>query len=310
MPFSITPPKTHQEELDILVKLGFPTNPFNSQVSSIEQVWEKVEELDKIRQNLPYPIDGMVVKLNDNVITERLGFVGKTPRTWSAVKFAAEEVTTRLLNISWSVGRTGKVTPVADLEAVQLAGTTVQRASLHNYKEVIDQDLHALDTVVIRKAGDIIPEVINILTNLRHIEAQKLIPPTKCPTCETELTLTDTGIDLMCPNQTGCKTQIVKRLAYFCQRNLGNILGLSEKQIEKFVDEYGIHDVADLYDLPWDKIRLLEGFGEKSVQNLQESIKKSKQIADFKFLAGLGIDGIGPEVAKLVCEKLGEKYIT
>jgi len=306
MPLTITPPKTHQEELDILVKLGFPTNPFNSQVSSIEQVWQKVEELDKIRAELPYPIDGMVVKLNDNATTERLGFVGKTPRSWSAVKFAAEEVTTRLLNISWSVGRTGKVTPVADLEAVQLAGTTVQRASLHNYKEVIDQDLHSLDTVVIRKAGDIIPEVINILTNLRHNEAQKLIPPTKCPTCETELTLTETGIDLMCPNQTGCKTQIVKRLAYFCQRNLGNISGLSEKQIEKFVDEYGIHDVADLYNLPWDKIRQLEGFGEKSVQNLQESIEKSKQIADFKFLAGLGIDGIGPEVAKLVCEKLGE----
>ena len=309
MPLAITPPKTHQDELDILVKLGFPTNPFNSKVSSIEQVWQKVEELDKIRSSLPYPIDGLVVKLNDNNITEELGFVGKTPRTWSAVKFAAEEVTTRLLKISWSVGRTGKVTPVADLEAVKLAGTTVQRASLHNYKEVLDQDLHALDTVVIRKAGDIIPEVINILSNLRHLEAQKLIPPTKCPTCETELILTETGIDLMCPNQTGCKTQIVKRMAYFCQRSLANISGLSEKQIEKFVDEYGIHDVADLYDLPWDKIRLLEGFGEKSVQNLQQSIQKSKQIADFKFLAGLGIDGIGPEVAKLVCEKLGETKV-
>jgi DNA ligase (NAD+) len=310
MSLSLTPPKTHQEELDTLVKLGFPTNPFNSKVSSIAEVWQKVEELDKIREDLPYPIDGMVVKLNDNIVTERLGFVGKTPRTWSAVKFAAEETTTRLLNISWSVGRTGKVTPVADLEAVQLAGTTVQRASLHNYKEVIDQNLHALDTVVIRKAGDIIPEVINILTNLRHHDAKIFNPPSKCPACETTLTLTETGIDLMCPNQTGCKTQIVKRLAYFCQRNLGNITGLSEKQIEKFVDEFGVHDVADLYDLPWDKIKEMEGFGEKSVQNLQSSIQKSKQIADFKFLAGLGIDGIGPEVAKLVCEKLGEKHIT
>jgi DNA ligase (NAD+) len=306
MPTSITPPKTHQEELDLLVKLGFPTNPFNSRVNSIQEVWQKSVELDQQRDGLPYPIDGLVVKLDDNEITNQLGVVGKTPRTWSAIKFAAEEVTTKLLDISWSVGRTGKVTPVAELEAVQLAGTTVQKASLHNYKEVIENDLHFEDTLVVRKAGDIIPEVIDILSNLRHPEAQKISPPTHCPSCNAELGLTDTGIDLICTNSLNCKTQIVKRMAYFCQRNLGNITGLSEKQIEKFVDEFGIHDIADLYDLPWDKIKEMEGFGEKSVQNLKDSIDKSRQIADFKFLAGLGIDGIGPEVAKLVCEKLGE----
>ena len=306
MPIAITPPKTHQEELDLLVKLGFPTNPFNSKVKSIQEVWQKSIELDQQRDDLPYPIDGLVVKLDDNEITNQLGVVGKTPRTWCAIKFAAEEVTTKLLDISWSVGRTGKVTPVAELEAVQLAGTTVQKASLHNYKEVLENDLHFQDTLVIRKAGDIIPEVINILSNLRHAEAQKIIPPTNCPSCNSKLGFSDTGIDLICTNSLNCKTQIVKRMAYFCQRNLGNISGLSEKQIEKFVDEFGIHDIADLYDLPWDKIKEMEGFGEKSVQNLKESIDKSRAIADFKFLAGLGIDGIGPEVAKLVCEKLGE----
>jgi DNA ligase (NAD+) len=300
----IEPPKTHQEELDILQSLGFPTNPFNSSVSSLEQIWEKVQELDTERSSLPYPIDGLVIKLNDNQITADLGVVGKTPRTWSAVKFAAEEVSTRLLGISWSVGRTGKVTPVADLEAVQLAGTTVQRASLHNYKEVLDQDLHKFDTVIVRKAGDIIPEVIQVLSNLRHSEAEKLTPPTLCPSCESKLDFTSTGIDLICRNTTNCKTQIVKRMAYFCQRNLGNITGLSEKQIEKFVTEFGISDVADLYDLPWNKIEVLEGFGEKSVQNLKDSIEKSKNIVDYKFLAGLGIDGIGVEVAKLVVGRM------
>ncbi len=300
----IKQPQTHQGELDLLKELGFPINPFNSKVDSLAAVWQKSVELDQEREKLPYPIDGLVVKLNHSDITQSLGVVGKTLRTWCAIKFPAQEVTTRLLDISWSVGRTGKVTPVADLEAVALAGTTVQRASLHNYKEVLENDLHKFDTVVIRKAGDIIPEVVNILVNLRDKDAKKLVFPETCPSCGAALDFTETGIDLICKNSGDCPTQIIKRLAYFCQRNLGNITGLSEKQIERFVVEFGVHDIADLYALPWDKIKDMDGFGDKSVEKLQLAIEKSKGIADYRFLAGLGIDGIGPEVAKLICEKL------
>jgi len=299
-------PKLHSQELELLIEMGFPINPLNKTVSSLNEVWNESLKLDKQREDLPYPIDGLVVKLNDNEMVSSLGVVGKTPRAWCAIKFAAEEVATRLINVSWSVGRTGKVTPVAELESVQLAGTTVQRASLHNFKEVADNDLHQLDTVVIRKAGDIIPEVIQILSNLRHVDAEKVFIPNKCPSCGENLEFTETKIDLICKNSDQCRTQIVKQLAYFCQRNLGNITGLSEKQIERFVEEFGISNIADLYDLRWDKIQNMDGFGEKSVQNLKESLEKSRKIQDFKFLAGLGIDGIGPEVAKLICELISD----
>ncbi|GAB4146514.1 MAG: hypothetical protein OHK0017_07080 [Patescibacteria group bacterium] len=298
--------KFHQQELDFLKQQGFPINPFNTTAQNLDEVWEQAKKVENVRQSLPYPIDGLVVKLNDNETMQNLGVVGKTPRAWSAIKFAAEEVTTRLLNISWQVGRTGRVSPVADLEPVELAGTTVKRATLHNYKEVIETELHFHDTLVIRKAGDIIPEVLQVLTNLRVQEAELFVPPTECPACGVKLELSSTGVDLICLNTQNCKPQIVKRLAYFCQRNLGNITGLSEKQLEKFVDEFGIHDIADLYALPWEKIREMEGFGNKSVQNLQESVEKSKHILDYKFLAGLGIDGIGPEVAKLICDRINQ----
>jgi DNA ligase (NAD+) len=296
--------ETHQAELDFLKTQNFPTNPFNTTATNLEQVWENAQKLEKTRSNLPYPIDGMVVKLNDNDLVEKIGVVGKTPRGWCAIKFAAEEVTTKILDITWQVGRTGKISPVAELEPVELAGTTVKRATLHNFKEVVDTEFHAGDTVVIRKAGDIIPEVLQILKNLRPQNSSLFCPPERCPACQTVLVESATGVDLICPNADDCKPQIVKRLAYFCQRNLGNIAGLSEKQIEKFVDKFGIRDIADLYNLPWSKISEMERFGEKSVENLQNSIEVSKQIADYKFLAGLGIDGVGLEVAKLICETI------
>lgn len=300
----ITTFATHQQELDFLKAQGFPINPFNQASNSLIEVWDIVAKLETKRESLPYPIDGLVVKLNDNQVVEQLGVVGKTPRGWCAVKFAAEEVTTRIVNIIWNVGRTSKITPVANLEPIELAGTTVKRATLHNYKEALAKDLHFHDTLIIRKAGDIIPEVVQILPNLRELDAIKFEAPTHCPACNTPVILSPTNVDLMCPNTTTCSPQIVKRLSYFTQRSIGNITGLSDKQLEKFVIEYGISDIGDLYDLPWDKIRELEGFGDKSVDKLQQSIEKSKHIQDFKFLAGLGIDGIGPEVAKLICSLL------
>ena len=295
---------THQEELDFLSKNNFPINPYNSIQSSLEDIWETATKLEKNRNNLFYPIDGLVVKLNDNHILESVGVVGKTPRAWCAIKFSPEEVSTQIESITWQVGRTGKVTPVANLSPVNLMGSIVKRASLHNFKEVQESELHFQDTVIIRKAGDIIPEVVKIMPNLRHLEA-KIIPiPENCPSCTLELQKSKTDVDLYCSNVYNCPDQVVARLSYFCQRNMGNIVGLSEKNILKFMQEFNIKDVPDLYKLPWDKIQNMEGYGLKSVENLQKSVENSKTIADYKFLAGLGLEGVGVEVSKLIVEQI------
>ena len=298
---------THQEELDFLRIQGFPTNPYNSTKISLEEIWHTAKKVEHDRILLPYPIDGLVVKLNNNSLMEKLGIVGKTPRAWCAIKFAPEEVSTHLIDIVWQVGRTGKVTPVAKLNPVKLMGTIVKKASLHNYKEVSESDLHFNDTVIIRKAGDIIPEVINILKNLRQDKSNPIECPSKCPSCQTILEITSTGVDLFCPNAMECSDQIVGKLSYYCQRNLANIVGLSEKNLHKFMEKNYIKDIPDLYNLPWDEIKSMEGFGNKSIENLQKSIQNSKQISDYKFLAGLGIEGVGSEVAKLIIEQLYDK---
>lgn len=305
---------THKQELEFLEKLGFPTNPYNTEADTLEEVWEIASKIDKEKSDLAYPIDGLVVKLNDNDLVEKLGVVGKTPRGWCAIKFKAQEVTTKIVGITWQVGRTGRVTPVADLEAVEVGGTTVKRATLHNFKEFCDKDMCFNDTLVIRKAGEIIPEVVNVLENLRleNHPHPKLPYPRLCPSCDTELKKSSTDIDLVCPNQEHCPAQVVGRLSYFCQRNIGNITGLSEKQIEKFVEKFGMSDIPDIFDLPFEEIQTMEGFGKKSIENLQLSINKAREIPDYRFLAGLGIEGIGVENAKLICEKLwsvtGEEF--
>ncbi len=295
---------THQDELNFLQAQGFPINPYNSVQNSLENIWEIATKLQQDRNSLPYPIDGLVVKLDDNKIVEQVGVVGKTPRAWCAIKFPPEEIATKLEDVIWQVGRTGKVTPVASLQPINLMGTVVKKASLHNFKEVNELQLHYHDTVVVRKAGDIIPEVVDILVNLRLPESKLISIPQFCPSCNSQLSKTATEVDLICLNSVNCKDQIVGRLSYYCQRNLGNITGLSEKQIEKFMNEFGVKDIPDLYNLPWEKIEVLEGFGKKSVENLQKSVENSRSIADYKFLAGLGIEGVGVEIAKLIAEQI------
>jgi DNA ligase (NAD+) len=154
---------THQDELDFLIQLGFQVNPLNQSSQDLQSAWQIAQNIIETRENLNYPIDGLVVKIDNNELYEKLGVVGKTPRTWCAIKFPADEVTTKVLGITWQVGRSGRITPVAELEPVELNGTSVKRASLHNYKEVVDLGLEIGDLVVIRKAGDIIPEVLSVV---------------------------------------------------------------------------------------------------------------------------------------------------
>ncbi len=299
--------QTHLQELDFLQHLGFTVNPLNSNANNVDEIWDQGQKLYKQKDSLTYPIDGLVVKTNNLQDVKIAGVVGKTPRAWSAVKFAPQEVTTQIIGVSWQIGRTGKVTPVADLQPVELSGTTVKRATLHNFKEFIDSDLHSGDSVVVRKAGEIIPEVIHILTHLRKENSESFTAPLICPECSSELEKSITGIDVFCLNSQRCPIQIKERLSYFCSRNIGNISGLSDKQIERFIELYQVFDIYDLYTLPFDKIGELDGFGEKSVTNLQTSIQNSREISDYKFLAGLSIDGVGPEVAKLICQKIVDK---
>lgn len=296
--------ETHTQELEYLKKLGFAINPLNSTADNLNQIWEKAQELETKKDELNYPIDGLVVKLNDLKLVETLGVVGKTNRGWSAIKFKAEEVTTTLLGVTWQVGRSGKITPVVDLEAVEVSGSVVKRATLHNYKEFLDSNLVLEDTLVIRKAGEIIPEVVQVLTNLRKPQNSKFLAPEICPSCFQKLEITETEIDLFCPNIDHCPAQVAGRMNYYTSRNLGNIPGLSDKIIEKLIEKFEISDIADLYDLPFEKIQELEGFGQKSVENMQKSVQNSRKIKAYKFLAGLGIDGIGPEVSKLIISSL------
>jgi DNA ligase (NAD+) len=300
-------PETHQEELEILNKLGFLVNPYNQKTNSLKDIWNIKLALSKEKNSLNYPIDGLVIKINDNKLNKKLGYIGKTPRSWCAVKFESTEVSTKIKKVIWQIGRTGKITPVADLLAVKLAGTTVQRATLHNYKEFLEKNLYENDTLIIRKAGEIIPEVVKVLVNLRISKSQKLNFPRNCTSCHSTLIVSDTGVDLFCPNIQNCPDQILLRLSYFCKRNIANITGLSEKTLKKIIQKFEIKDIYDIYKIDLQKISEMEGFGKKSIENLEKSIENSKILKDYKFLTGLSLEGIGLEVAKLICEKLQQK---
>ena len=299
--------ESHTDELAFLSQLGFATNPRNTVVTSVKDAWKFAQTLHAIREKLPYGIDGVVIKIEDNTLARELEVVGKTARAWAAIKFAPTEVVTRVLDITWQVGRTGRVTPIVVLEAVLLDGSTVGRATLHNVKEVGELALHTHDMVIIRKAGDIIPEVVQLLENLREKDAVLIGIPTTCPSCGTELIRSKTDVDLVCPNSEYCPAQIKNRLSYYASRGIANMDGLSQKSIEKFIIEFGVSDIADLYDLPYEKILEMEGFGEKAVQNLRESVQKASNFSDAKFIAGLGIDGVGGEVAKTIAQLLTKK---
>jgi DNA ligase (NAD+) len=290
----------HDQELEELKKLGFAVNPLNQVCDNLDDVWKVYNELDKNRESLNYPIDGLVVKLNDNVLVEKLGVIGKTPRAWSAIKFAPDEVTTRIISLDFQIGRSGKLTPVANLEPVLLQGSIVKRATLHNIKETVDYNLHELDTVIIRKAGDIIPEILSVLPNFRVLNSQLFEIPRICPSCSSKLAFSKTNVDLFCLNSEKCLEQIKQKLAYYSSRGIANIDGLSDKTLEKLILEFGISDIADLYMLDFKAIEKLEGFGTKSAESLFKSIEKASHIEDYKLIAGLGMDGIGISGAKLI----------
>ncbi len=288
---------SHFEGLQFLKEVGFKVNAEAAHYHSIDDVIEFTRKWSEKRADLPYEIDGIVIKVDSLEQQEKLGYTAKSPRWAVAYKFPAEEVVTTLEGIELSVGRTGVVTPTALLKAVTVAGTTVKRASLHNEDLIREKDVKIGDSVVIKKAGDIIPEVIQVLPELRDGNEQDFVMPTHCPECDSELVRLEGEVALRCINPQ-CPAQIREGLIHFVSRNAMNIDGLGEKVISQLFLHELVKDVADLYRLNRDSLLELERMGEKSVDNLLAAIEKSKQNSLERLLFGLGIRFVGAKAAK------------
>ncbi|WP_400195164.1 NAD-dependent DNA ligase LigA [Lysinibacillus telephonicus] len=293
---------SHAEMLDYLEGLGFPSNKEREKCATIDDVLAFIEKWTENRPNLAYEIDGIVVKVNRYAHQDELGFTAKSPRWAIAYKFPAEEVVTKLLDIELTVGRTGVITPTAILEPVQVAGTTVGRASLHNEDLIREKDIRIGDTVIVHKAGDIIPEVIGVILEQRPENSVPYEMPTHCIACGSELVRIEGEVALRCVNPT-CPAQIAEGIKHFVSRNAMNIDGLGEKVVEQLLRENYIKDVADLYHLEVEQLMKLERMGEKSATNLVDAIERSKENSMERLLFGLGIRHVGEKAAKILAEQ-------
>ena len=295
---------THADAIDYMKKLGFKTNPNNRLVSSINEVIEFIEEKGKIRPDLPYDIDGVVVKVNDLNQQKKLGFTAKYPKWATAYKFPAVEVLTKLTDIIFTVGRTGQITPNAVLEPVIVAGSTISRATLHNEDYVIEKDLKIGDIVSIRKAGDVIPEVVEVKKERRTGNEKEFKMITECPMCNTTLVKKEGQVDYYCPNEI-CPARHIESLIHFVSRDAMNIDGLGDRIMEDFYNFHFIGNIADIYSLKDHEKDLtrLEGYGDKSVTNLLNAIENSKQNSLERLIFALGIPHVGAKTAKILAAR-------
>lgn len=293
---------TSQEAvLEKLSGLGFVVNPNRKIANSIEEVWDFIQEVADTRDQLAYDIDGVVIKVNDLALQEELGFTVKAPKWAVAYKFPAEEKEAQLLSVDWTVGRTGVVTPTANLTPVQLAGTTVSRATLHNVDYIAEKDIRKDDTVIVYKAGDIIPAVLRVVMDKR-VSDEKLAIPSHCPSCQSELLHFEDEVALRCINPL-CPAQIKEGLAHFASRDAMNITGLGPAVVEKLFAKELVQDVACIYRLTKEDLLQLEGFKEKSAQKLVDAIQASKSNSAEKLLFGLGIRHVGSKASQLLLQE-------
>ncbi len=292
---------SHFETLEKLKQLGLPVSPNYSVVPDIDKVIEHCDAFQEKRAKLPYPIDGMVIKVNSYLHQKILGFTSRSPRWSIAYKFAAEQAQTIVRNISVQVGKSGALTPVADLEPVPLAGTTVKRASLHNFEELARKDVRIGDTVKIEKAGEIIPQVIEVVTELRPAGTKEFSLPEKCPVCGGETAKDENGVFLRCVNP-GCPAQLIERLKYFAGRDQMDIDGLGAAIIEQLVSRNMVESFADLYRLNIMQLANLDRMGTKSAENLLNGLETSMSRPLDKFIAALGIMHVGTKAAENLAE--------
>ena len=291
---------SQEKVLNHLEQLGFVVNPRRLLAHSMDEVWEFIQEVGQERDQLPYDIDGVVIKVNDLAGQEQLGFTVKAPKWAVAYKFPAEEKEAKLLSVDWTVGRTGVVTPTANLTSVQLAGTTVSRATLHNVDYIAEKDIRKDDTVIVYKAGDIIPAVLRVVESKR-VSEEKLDIPTNCPSCESKLLHFEDEVALRCINPR-CPAQIKEGLIHFASRDAMNISGLGPSIVEKLFVANSVKDVADIYRLTVEDFLLLDGIKEKSAQKLYQAIQASKENSAEKLLFGLGIRHVGSKASQLLLQ--------
>nr|WP_294871202.1 NAD-dependent DNA ligase LigA [uncultured Pedobacter sp.] len=292
--------KTHWESLQTLKSWGFNVSTNSKLVSSIDDVLLFIKHWETERFKLSYDIDGIVIKVNSYAQQQELGFTAKSPRWAISFKFKAEEVETILEKVTYQVGRTGAVTPVANLKPVQLAGTTVKRATLHNANEIERLDLHEGDSVFVEKGGEIIPKIINVNLDKRKAGALKIIYPSVCPECQSTLIRKEGEVAYYCPNDEACPPQIVGKIQHFIGRKAMNIDGLGDETIETFYQKGLVKHISDLYTLheKAEELKTLDRFGERSIENMLKGIEQSKQMPFEKVLFGLGIRYVGETVAK------------
>ena len=298
---SPTDQSSQEGVLEKLARLGFVLNQERVLAEDMEQIWDFIQKVAQLREDLPYDIDGIVIKVNDLAVQEELGFTVKAPKWAVAYKFPAEEKEAKILSVDWTVGRTGVVTPTANLTPVQLAGTTVSRATLHNVDYIAEKDIHQDDTVIVYKAGDIIPAVLRVVKDKR-VSDQALAIPTHCPSCQSELLHFEDEVALRCINPL-CPAQIKEGLNHFASRDAMNITGLGPAVVEKLFAAQLVEDVAGIYRLTVEDLLTLEGFKEKSAEKLHEAIQASKENSAEKLLFGLGIRHVGSKVSQILLQE-------
>ncbi len=298
---SPTSEATQEDVLEKLSQLGFSVNEKRVLASTIDQVWDFIEKVGQERDKLPYEIDGIVIKVNHLAAQEELGFTVKAPKWAIAYKFPAEEKEAQLLSVDWTVGRTGVVTPTANLTPVQLAGTTVSRATLHNVDYIREKDIRKDDTVIVYKAGDIIPAVLRVVESKR-VSDEHLDVPSQCPSCQSDLLHFEDEVALRCINPL-CPAQIMEGLAHFASRDAMNISGLGPAVVEKLFAKDLVRDVAGIYRLSIEDLLKLENFKEKSANKLYNAIQASKSNSAEKLLFGLGIRHVGSKASRILLEK-------
>lgn len=296
---------TQEEVLEYFEALGFQVNPERQFARNMEEIWQFIEEATRLRETLPYDIDGVVIKVNDLAAQEELGFTVKAPRWAIAYKFPAEEAETELLSVDWTVGRTGVVTPTANMTPVLLAQTTVSRATLHNVDYIREKDIRIGDHVLIYKAGDIIPKVGKVLLDQRPKGLKPLEIPTNCPECGSDLLHFEDEVALRCVNPL-CPAQMREKLIHFASREAMNILGLGPSVIAQLFDKKLVADVADLYHLTVEDLLTLDKVKETLAQKIVSAISDSRHNSAEKLLFGLGIRHVGSKAAKLLLERFGD----
>ena len=298
----------HSKLLNLAREMGFKIPGYDKVFNNLDGVKEFIKYWDKERENLPFEIDGIVIKVNNIGYQKKLGFTSKFPRWAIAYKFKAENLLTKLISISFNVGRTGAITPVANLKPVLISGSIVKRASLHSYDQMIKYRLRVNDSVFVEKGGEIIPKITGIDINNRGLEEDEIDFPNLCPECNTTLEKHKSEANYFCPNTLNCRPQGIGRIQHFVSRKAMNIDGFGDETIRLLYDKGLINDISDIYNLDYDAVSKLEGFAQKSVENLSNGIKDSKSKSFQKVLYGIGIRYVGESASKKIIKHINSIY--